>query len=51
MELLTEIRDSGDALTKKTAESFVSALNTLRTRTDNTDQAFLAARAKYFKLD
>ncbi|KDE40515.1 MAG: TRAP transporter substrate-binding protein [Nitrincola lacisaponensis] len=51
MELLTEIRESGDTLTKKTAESFVSALNTLRTRTDNTDQAFLAARAKYFKLD
>lgn len=49
-ELLTEIRESGDALTKKTAESFVTALNIVRQKTDGTDSLFLAAREKYFKL-
>jgi TRAP-type mannitol/chloroaromatic compound transport system substrate-binding protein len=49
-ELLTEIRTNGDALTKEVAESFVAALNTLRTRTEGTDMPFLAAREKYFKL-
>ncbi|WDR04828.1 TRAP transporter substrate-binding protein [Devosia rhodophyticola] len=47
MELIGEIRDSGDALTKKTAESFVTNLNLLRTRTEGTDMPFLAAREKY----
>ncbi|NMG01432.1 TRAP transporter substrate-binding protein [Azoarcus taiwanensis] len=50
MDLLSEIRQSGDALTKKTAESFVSALNTLRTRTEGTDLGFLEAREKFFKI-
>ena len=50
MALLDEIRQSGDALTKKTAESFVSAFNTLRTRTEGTDLGFLEAREKFFKL-
>lgn len=49
-EILTELRESGDALTKKTAESYISSLNILRTRTETVDQAFLAARAKYFDL-
>lgn len=49
-ELLTEIRDNGDPLTKKVAESFISALNLLRTRTEGTDMPFLAAREKYFKI-
>ncbi len=50
VELMTEIRTNGDALTKEVAESFVSALNLLRTRTEGTDMPFLAAREKYFKL-
>jgi TRAP-type mannitol/chloroaromatic compound transport system substrate-binding protein len=49
-DILTGIRDSGDELTKKVAESFVSSLNLLRTRTENTDSPFLQAREKYFKI-
>ena len=49
-ELLTEIREGGDALTKKTAESFISALNVVRQKTEGTDSLFLAARQKYFTL-
>jgi TRAP-type mannitol/chloroaromatic compound transport system substrate-binding protein len=49
-ELLTDIRTNGDALTKEVAESWVSAFNLLRTRTEGTDMPFLAAREKYFKL-
>ncbi|SEM73825.1 TRAP-type mannitol/chloroaromatic compound transport system, substrate-binding protein [Loktanella fryxellensis] len=50
LEVLTELRDSGDALTKKTAESFVEALNIMRTRTQDNDSAFVRARAQYFTL-
>lgn len=49
MEIITEIRDTGDALTKKVAESFVANLNLLRQRTEGTDMPFLAAREKYIK--
>jgi TRAP-type mannitol/chloroaromatic compound transport system substrate-binding protein len=49
-EVLTDIRTNGDALTKKVAESYVSAFNLLRTRTDGTDGRFAMARAKYFTL-
>jgi TRAP-type mannitol/chloroaromatic compound transport system substrate-binding protein len=49
MELIAEIRESGDAMTKKTAESFVSAFNLLRERTEGTDMPYLAAREKYIK--
>ncbi|MNL78612.1 hypothetical protein D3C87_2050450 [compost metagenome] len=49
-ELLTEIRESGDALTKKTAESFIANLNIVRQKTEGTDSLFLAARQKYFTL-
>ncbi len=49
-ELLTEILNSDDALTKRTAESFVQALNTLRTRTEGTDQTFLQARERFLDL-
>jgi TRAP-type mannitol/chloroaromatic compound transport system substrate-binding protein len=47
MELIGEIREGGDALTKEVAESFVSAFNLLRQRTEGTDMPFLAAREKY----
>ncbi|WP_196259095.1 TRAP transporter substrate-binding protein [Pelagibacterium limicola] len=49
-ELLTEVRDSGDALTKKTAESFIESLNILRARTEGTDAPFLQAREKFFSI-
>ena len=51
VELITEIRESGDALTKEVAESFVSALSLLRERTEGTDMPFLAAREKYVRFD
>lgn len=50
LELLTEFRDSGDALTKKTTESFIENLNILRTRTEGTDSPFLQAREKFFRI-
>jgi TRAP-type mannitol/chloroaromatic compound transport system substrate-binding protein len=49
-ELLSEIRSGGDPLTKKVAESFVAALDILRTRTDGTDVPFLLARERYFTI-
>ncbi len=49
-ELLVEILDSGDPLTKKTAESFVKNLNLLRTRTETVDLTFALAREKYFDI-
>jgi TRAP-type mannitol/chloroaromatic compound transport system substrate-binding protein len=49
-EIMAELRDSGDPLVKKTAESFVEALNIVRTRSENTDGAFVNARAKYFQI-
>lgn len=50
-DILTELRESGDALTKKTAESFIAGLNTVRRKTDGNDALFIAAREKYFTLD
>ncbi|WP_209426184.1 TRAP transporter substrate-binding protein [Pararhodobacter sp. SW119] len=50
-ELLTEILDSNDPLTKRTAESFVESLNILRARTEGTDKTFLDARERFFDLD
>jgi TRAP-type mannitol/chloroaromatic compound transport system substrate-binding protein len=49
-ELLTEIGDKGDALTKKTLDSFTKALNITKIKTDGTDAEFIAARTKYFKM-
>ena len=51
MELIAEIRQGGDALTKETAESFVAAFNILRERTRDTDMAYLAAREKYITFE
>lgn len=49
-EVLTEVRDNGDALVQKTMKSYLDALNILRTRTEGTDQSFVAARDKYFDM-
>ncbi|GKY86365.1 TRAP transporter substrate-binding protein [Sinisalibacter aestuarii] len=50
VELLTEIREGGDELTKKTVENYVEALNILRSRTEGTDAGFVEARRKYFSF-
>jgi len=49
-EIMTELRESDDALVKKTAESFIESLNIVRTRSRDTDGAFVQAREKYFKI-
>ena len=48
--IITERRQTGDELTKKAAESFVAALNLMRTRAENTDTPFLNARERFLKL-
>ena len=50
LEVLTEVRESGDAMTKKVAESFVTNLNILRQRSEQIDGSFVNARQKYFKI-
>ena len=49
IEVVTALRNSDNALTKKTAESFVAALKLMRTRTEQTDLPFILARQKYLK--
>jgi TRAP-type mannitol/chloroaromatic compound transport system substrate-binding protein len=49
-ELLQEILASEDALTAKTAQSYVAALNQVRTRTQQTDMTFALARERYFDV-
>ncbi|WFE73251.1 TRAP transporter substrate-binding protein [Roseinatronobacter sp. S2] len=49
-ELLVEILDSADPISKRVAEGFVKNLNLLRTRTENTDLTFALARQKYFDI-
>jgi twin-arginine translocation pathway signal len=49
-ELILEMRDSKDPLTKKTAEHFITSFNQLRQKTEGTDQPFIEARTKYFSL-
>ena len=50
VEVMTALRSSDNALAKKTVESFLSALNLMRTRAEATDLSYLLARQKYFKL-
>ncbi|WP_265518603.1 TRAP transporter substrate-binding protein [Nitratireductor luteus] len=50
VEIMTGLRDSDDALTKKTTESFLDALRVLRTRSESTDGAYMQAREKFFKI-
>jgi TRAP-type mannitol/chloroaromatic compound transport system substrate-binding protein len=49
-EIIEELRDSGDELTKRVTESYVSAFNTVRLRTEQTDLPFMLARREYFSL-
>ncbi|MFZ3584322.1 TRAP transporter substrate-binding protein [Loktanella sp. DJP18] len=50
LEVLTDLRDNGDPLVKKTAESFVESLKILRTRTQDIDAPFVRARETYLTL-
>ena len=49
-EIIEGLLDSSDALTRKTAESFIAAFNIVRQKTDGTDSLFVQAREKHFKL-
>ncbi|MCH8551748.1 MAG: TRAP transporter substrate-binding protein [Natronospirillum sp.] len=49
-EIIMELRDSSDPLTRRTTESFIESLNLLRARTDDNDLTFLEARRRYFDL-
>lgn len=49
-EIITELRDSSDPLVKRTTESFIAALNTVRQKTEGTDAGYVAARQKYFRI-
>jgi TRAP-type mannitol/chloroaromatic compound transport system substrate-binding protein len=49
-EVLLEIGEQGDALTKKTLDSYLRALDITKIKTDGTDAQYVAARTKYFKL-
>lgn len=47
--ILGGLRTSNDALTRETAESYFNSLAILRTRTEQTDMAFLRAREQFFQ--
>ncbi len=49
-EVLTELRDSGDDLTKRTTESFIESLKLLRTKAQTADANFIRAREQYFEM-
>ncbi|MDZ5695792.1 TRAP transporter substrate-binding protein [Chelativorans sp. M5D2P16] len=49
-EIIQGLLESEDALTKKTAESFVASLNIVRQKTEGTDSPFIQAREKYFQI-
>lgn len=49
-EILQGLLDSSDALTKKTAESFVAGLNIVRQKTEATEAPFVQYRKKYLQF-
>ncbi len=49
IEVVEELQASDDPLVKKTAESFVEALNLVRTRTEKIDMPYQIARNKFLK--
>lgn len=49
-ETIAELRDSSDELTKKTTESYISALNLLRSRSEIFEGAYTTDREKFFKI-
>ncbi|NVK35734.1 MAG: TRAP transporter substrate-binding protein [Rhodobacteraceae bacterium] len=49
-EVLTELRDSDDPMTKKATESFISALQLMRTRTEDLEGTYVAERQKFLQF-
>ena len=49
-ELLIEILDTADPISKRVAENFIQSLNLVRGRTENTDMGFLEARERFFDI-
>ncbi|MDR9468074.1 TRAP transporter substrate-binding protein [Marinospirillum sp.] len=49
MDIINELREHDDPLTRETAQSYVKNFNLLRTRTELVDQKFGLAREKYIK--
>ncbi len=49
-EIIEEMRNSKDALTKKVTEHFIQSFNLLRAKTDDSDLPYIEARKKYFSL-
>ncbi|MCB1312690.1 MAG: TRAP transporter substrate-binding protein [Sedimentitalea sp.] len=49
-EVIADLRNSDDALVKKTTESFIEALALLRSRTETIDLPFMVAREKFLEL-
>ncbi|KPQ07264.1 MAG: TRAP-type mannitol/chloroaromatic compound transport system, periplasmic component [Rhodobacteraceae bacterium HLUCCA12] len=49
-EIMQELLESDDDLTRRTARSFVDALKLMRTRTEGTDQVYTRAREQYLDL-
>lgn len=49
-EIIEGLRASDDELTKRVTESYISALDKVRIRTEQTDLPYLLARREYFSL-
>lgn len=49
-ELIEELRNSKDKLTKKVAEHYIESFNLLRRKTDDSDLPYIQARVKYFSF-
>ncbi len=49
-EILEELRNSDDDLTKRVTESFIASLALQRTRTEQTDMPYLSARERFFQI-
>ncbi|MGY6549980.1 MAG: TRAP transporter substrate-binding protein [Roseinatronobacter sp.] len=49
-DILTELLEAPDELSRRVAQSYIRQLNLGRTRTERTDLTFLLARQKYFDL-
>lgn len=48
--ILEDLRTTGDDLTKRVTESYVAALATVRSRTEQIDQPYLRAREAFFEV-
>ncbi|GGK42157.1 TRAP transporter substrate-binding protein [Salinarimonas ramus] len=49
-EIMQELLDSSDPLTQRVTQSYVEALRIVRTRTEQNDARFIAAREAYFDI-